>query len=83
MAEMLSENFSVDEFEYSETAIAKKMSERYGIDINESTVRSLLDEERERRMMQAKNTASNRVAASTSTGYANATRLSSLPSPSA
>lgn len=39
------------------TAIAKKMSERYGIDINESTVRSLLDEERERRMMQAKNTA--------------------------
>ena len=25
MAEMLSENFSVDEFEYSETAIAKKI----------------------------------------------------------
>ena len=39
------------------TAIAKKMSEEYGTKINESTVRSLLNEEREKKMMQAKNTA--------------------------
>ena len=39
------------------TAIAKKMSEEYGTNINESTVRSLLNEEREKKMMQAKNTA--------------------------
>lgn len=39
------------------TAIAKKMSEDYGVDINESSVRSLLNADREKKMMQAKNTA--------------------------
>lgn len=39
------------------TAIAKKMSEEYGTKINESTVRSWLDKESERKMMLAKNTA--------------------------
>lgn len=39
------------------TEIARKMSERFGKNINESTIRSLLDPKAEQRMMQAKSTA--------------------------
>ena len=40
------------------TEIARKMSERFGENINESTVRSLLDSKSESRMLKAKETAS-------------------------
>ena len=39
------------------TEIARKMSERFGENINESTVRSLLDSKSESRMLKAKETA--------------------------